>query len=448
MKKIKKIAFIFLILVFAAAAVGGLYYILKIKPLKEAKTAYEKAAQAYEEAYSDYEKAVVTYNSKVDRCRQEGEALKEAHKAFDEIFSSDAPYNETFTEEARSVIREQEKLLSKLPEHSVAETKLEFPEGSTAEELAEQTYRLREEEERIRKEAENLKEDTQKLKIPDYSAEIAAVRELKKKILDSVYDPFENLIISFSGTEPDGKVTVQKKSDSGINGRYEFVVEESTKLCNGDVITVTVKPLQSMTPEELNESLISEFGKAISVFEKLYTVDGLSYYLTEASQLTEDAFSKMKAKAEESLASYAEKNWKGCVNIREMQYLGNYFLNRKATKQGFYQDSAVNQLVLIFRVKAEIDLTPEKKDYRKDVEYIYTITYRNLINLSDGTSAADFGKYTEPDESFKVDTGVRQGLFSKYRFTFKGYEDLDAAFSRIVAGQSDHYTYEMELEDS
>ena len=458
-KRIGTIALWVGIAVFAAAALYGGYYILRVKPRKEARSACAREVETYGSVYAEYEKTLRAYNEKVDQCTAEGKRLEEAHKELEKVIASDAPYSESMIEAAEAVIKNQKKKLETLPEHQVAFEKEESAfaaefsgeeensvSGNEEEYLAEAQF-FRQETEKLRGEIEALSEMTEKLKVPDFSGEVEEIRVWTDRISNSVYDPFENLVIAFAGTEPNGTVTIEKKSDSGINGEYDFSVDTSTKLCNGDELIVTVKPKQNLTPEELNEELIGKYGKALSSFEKIYTVDGLSYYLTEMPQLSEDAFSKMQAKAEESLRAYAEKNWKDEVTIQEMKYAGSYFLDRKATNQGFYQESAKNRIVLLYRVKCRIDLSPRGKDYQKDVEYIYSITYSNVINLADGTCSVDYGAYTEPEDSFRVDTGVKSGLFTKYKYTFKGYADTDEAFNRIVAAQSEHYTYTAEMED-
>ena len=325
--------------------------------------------------------------------------------------------------------------------------RLIFSGNEKPEELLAVAAMLSEKTEIIRLETQDVKERTQNLEIPDFSDEVDAALTWQNKLKNSIYDPFENLIITFSGTEPNGTVGIARKSDSGINARYDFVVEETSKLCNGDEILVTVKPVQNMTEEELNEELAREYGKAIASFSKTFTVEGLSYYISGADDLSADAFSKMQTKAEESLQAYAEKNWDQDVRIEEMTYIGNYFLERKVTNQGFYQDGAKNQLVLLYRVHSVIDLSNKGKDYQQEVDFIYTITYRNVINLADGTCAVDYNKFSEPDETFKIDTGVKSGLFKRFKYTFKGYSDLDAAFNRIVASQNDHYTYTADVKE-
>ena len=68
-------------------------------------------------------------------------------------------------------------------------------------------------------------------------------------------------------------------------------------------------------------------------------------------------------------------------------------------------------------------------------------------SAADGTCAVDYNKFSEPDETFKIDTGVKSGLFKRFKYTFKGYSDLDAAFNRIVASQNDHYTYTADVKE-
>ena len=447
-EKIKSVFLILFIVILAAAAIGGGYYILKVKPMRQAEEAYLETAETYENVYAAYEKAVNAYNAKAAKCEEAGQKLRAETDALAELIHSDDPYSEILLKDAESEILAMEKKLGKLPVKETLIEKEDLPEvGETPEDIQVSIQLIADETDRIRRETETVKELTEEMEIPDFTKEIASLQELGAKIRDSICDPFENLILSFAGTEPDGTVTLDKKSNTGIHSTYEFSVDVSTKLCNGDEITITVKPGQNLTPEELNEACIRDYGKALSSFEKRYKVEGLSYYIAGPAEIREDTFAKMQQKAEESLRFYADVNWKDVVDIESMDYLGNYFLERKATQQGYFQDSAKNQLVLLYRVKCKIDLSSKNKDYQKDVEYIYTITYKNLVNLADGTFASDLSGFSEPEESFRIDTGIWSGFLTKYRFTFKGYEDIDSAFAKIVAAQDDHYTYKIDMMD-
>ena len=127
------------------------------------------------------------------------------------------------------------------------------------------------------------------------------------------------------------------------------------------------------------------------------------------------------------------------VALKGADYIGNYFLLGKEFNDGVFSDN-YNKLYLLFKVSCEITLG-DKADYSNNLNYIYAIEYDDLVNLADNTNGTDLSDFNYKLGDFTIDTGVKQNFVLNYKFQFFGFKDINAAYNKIIAKQSDKYSY-------
>ena len=127
------------------------------------------------------------------------------------------------------------------------------------------------------------------------------------------FDPFENVDVTFSGTAPYAEASVY-----GYGASYggTYTVTPNNNLKNGDTVTVTFAC-------EDNPTMIAQYGKYPSSYEKTYTVSGLTTYVQSISEISAADFDKL-------LENAIEKIWViGYGNYKDAKYCGNYFYTAK-----------------------------------------------------------------------------------------------------------------------
>lgn len=238
-------------------------------------------------------------------------------------------------------------------------------------------------------------------------------------------DPFENVEILYEGVSPNGKATVIQDGVIEYPMDFYYKADPNSELKNGDVITVTIS---DSDPE--GEAI--EEGYRLTSLEKEFTVSGLPYYAEKLSEIPDDAISQMKRHTEDMIeAERAEDNaWfrqygsqNSIYNIRNKDFLGNYFL---CAKSG---DQLLDKNYCYFVYK--IDITG-----REDFSYYYAVGYYGILIDEDGTCSYDFDNYK-----------TCGGVVSKGFVMFSGQESLDDLFNACVTQNLDRFTYESTVEE-
>ena len=150
--------------------------------------------------------------------------------------------------------------------------------------------------------------------------------------LAPIFDPFEDLIVTFSGSAPDGYVSWEYVG-SDYFGSYDFSPSRDSGLSNGDVVTFTL----DVDPEDYLE----DYGKLPTRTEQTYTVSGLPEYTGDVSGISDEMMEQMKREAVDYILSYTA----GDYNVSDLNLAGWCF--RKYTGTPGYYDSD-NAIDLIF----------------------------------------------------------------------------------------------------
>ena len=250
----------------------------------------------------------------------------------------------------------------------------------------------------------------------------AVTKEYTVEGLDEMedYDPFEHIIVSFSGTSPD--TTINITTNTGIED-LEFEADKYEKLKLGDTVTVTAKGYYDEDPAEL----CAYEGKNLTVTSKEYTVENVPKYADQLSEIPQDMLDKMDQNAQDKLNAYAANNWSDEERLVGISLEGEYFLYVKDgadTYDYWSGESTYNKLFLVYKVSVEADGKP--------YEYYYYSRFSNIIIMEDGTCSLDMSAIATPDDTISVDG----------YYYYHGYADLDTLKYKTVTANLDNYTYE------
>lgn len=74
------------------------------------------------------------------------------------------------------------------------------------------------------------------------------------------------------------------------------------------------------------DSYAANIGKLPEKWEKEYTVKGLWYYVTSASDIDDDTMQQMKDRAEQEYNDHVESSWVDSESLESLTYMGDYLL--------------------------------------------------------------------------------------------------------------------------
>lgn len=251
-----------------------------------------------------------------------------------------------------------------------------------------------------------------------------------------MFDPFENLNVSFSGISPQGIVNLEMKDYSDVYQSAYFEASESYGLSNGDVITVTF-----CTYGDPIEYCTSNYGICPSVVEKEYTVEGLEEYVRALNQITIDEENAMIAQGVDVFNAYVAKHWDDGCTVDSFQYQGSYLLTPKEG-MGDYE----SKYYLVYKVNATW-----KYEYKywkepvtmQPVEFYYVVEYDVPIIDKDGNCVVDVTSYSvcNNEISYSVTKEDRYNTTTKTKKTV-GYWSIEDVFVDLIQSNIDIYSYE------
>lgn len=263
-------------------------------------------------------------------------------------------------------------------------------------------------------------------------------KDIKFKVKDleeiPTFDPFAGVEVIFSGIGPNGTAELKNNSSSEIASLLRLKVDKTSGLSNGDVVTVTLQDDGSQTPTQY---FIKRYNAIPTVTEKKFTVEGLGSYVKSASEIPEDAMTKMQSQAQDVINAYVANNWSEIAKLDKLTYIGNYFLYGKSNMY-----NGQNKIFLVYRASASL----KSEEYGIDdaFDYYIGVQYSNLILLADGTCSLDISSARMLNASFQK---TYPGGFFGRTYTFQGYGDLDTMFNKNVTVNIANYQYENNVVD-
>lgn len=257
-----------------------------------------------------------------------------------------------------------------------------------------------------------------KIKYSDGSKKVSGLKEME------LFDPFENLKVTFSGVEPNGEADIEYNGD--MLSEYDFSCDKTSGLKNGDKIKV------SLTEDA--GYYVDQYNKAPSVLEKEYKVKNLGRYLSKIKEVDTDGMNSARAKAQKSISDMVDY-WSEDVTLDKVSYAGDYLQVAKDS-----DDYTKNYYGVIYQINAHIQ--PDGGQ-RKDVVSYYSMKFENVIVGGDGKCEIDLDEYDVPYDDFSVE--VTSGDLSSGSYSFDGYQTLEELKKNYVDEVADEFDCEWDV---
>jgi len=252
------------------------------------------------------------------------------------------------------------------------------------------------------------------------------------------WDAFDNLNISYVGYAPYALPEIEKASES-VEGLIYYVDDGSGAspelpkpynkwedgYSNGDVIKIA---LYAPDNQDVTEYCMAQ-GKIPMTLSKEYVVEGVSGYVRDTTEISDEIMNSMAKQGEDALRAYIARSWDNPENLTDITLIGNYFLT---TKHKTYT-STENEIYLIYKINA-INPDPEVP-----VEFYCYVSWEDIIYQPDGTCSVDLNDYTTTE--FAIDA-----TFSVGRYRYNGYESLETLFNKCIVKKADSYEYASSIE--
>ena len=255
-----------------------------------------------------------------------------------------------------------------------------------------------------------------KLKYSDITYEVSGLKEAGS------FNPYDYVKVSFSGTAPDGKVVITPDKNRAEMQDIQFTADRETGLKNGDQITITA------STKSAADDFVEKFGSVLGKSEETYTVEGLSQYVTDISNVPSDMYDKMDKQLQDVLKSDFA-SWDG-ETLSKMELLGTYTITKKESMSDAYGDN--NYIYFVYKVSAK------SSEPKGNYEYYWYGYYTNVIVLADGTCSVDLSSYKTPSTGWFSDEEVSFGDDGP---VYYGYKDLDSLFNKHVVSKVEEYEY-------
>lgn len=251
------------------------------------------------------------------------------------------------------------------------------------------------------------------------------------------FDPFENVTVNFGGMSPNGSASVNT-SDSNVDIDLSYTLDKSSGLKNGDEVTVSIS---SYSGTDVEEYCMSK-GKAPTVTEKTFTVEGLATYAQTLDDIPDDMKSKMLAQAEDAIKAKCIWNENGTTGtLKSLEHLGDYYLTGK---EGF-NASPYNKIYCVYKGTVEFNALKRRGDGKTKetgTASFYTYYYYdNIVIMPDNTCSLDLSKGNLASYSYETDYGY-EGFWGPIFYSLYGCKDLDSMFNDRVTSQIANYNYE------
>jgi hypothetical protein len=239
-----------------------------------------------------------------------------------------------------------------------------------------------------------------------------------------LFNPFDYVDISFSGISPQGTLTITPNYDQSEIQYVTFSADNKSDLKLGDTVTVTA--VMSCSADDF----VAKFGSVLSQTEQTYTVDGISEYITDISEIPSDIYDKMdKALQDDLAADYV--SWNNDT-LKDITLLGNYMLS---CKDGAWA-LTYNYVYFVYKVTVDIDSADG------DFNYYWYGYYKDVAVLEDGTLSVDISDYTVPSTGwFALEVIEFQ---DKYYY---GFEDLNSLYNEHVVDKISSYEYKSTVQE-
>ena len=249
----------------------------------------------------------------------------------------------------------------------------------------------------------------------------AAVKEYTVAGLNEIrtIDPFDYIDVKYEGISPELTARVSFKEDAPeeLTNAVYISNSEFDFLTSGEEFTVYIQSWY-----DSDEQLAEYYGIAVSEWSKTYTAVADQEYITQLSQISDDALYRMKSIAEQQIKSVAEAEYGKDITMTDHAYVGLYLMTPKNDDQYYVQE---NYLYVLYRIEVS-------SKYGGKESYYYYLGFENLIiNTTDGTVSFDETDFDTPSSK------IRAG-----EIYITGYNSIEIFRKSTVENNSGSYNYE------
>ena len=239
-----------------------------------------------------------------------------------------------------------------------------------------------------------------KIKAEDGTYTVSGLNEIEK------FDPFEDLTISFEGTEPNGKASIKE-------GTYadDITIDNTQNLSNGDTIKVSLE-----RPDDISY-YIDKYKKAPSSVSKQYKVEGLNTYVKSIDDIKN--FEELKKTAVNKIKANAITD-KSTEKLVDAKYIGNVIFTQK-DQTGIYD--ANNKIALCYKVT----VNNKYEKYKKNNTYYTYILFEYVTINPEGKIDNEYLKNTTtsiPSAEVVFDSGLKV-WFTEMTWTYSGFKNFN-----------------------
>lgn len=237
------------------------------------------------------------------------------------------------------------------------------------------------------------------------------------------FDPFEYITPSFEGISRWGTMNVEKQNDVPELRYFSFDADKQSKISNGDEITIFAKGNYD------EKSFIREFGKTVTKTEQKYTVDSLSHYVKDVSEIPKDNYDEMDQILRGVLAKHFDK-WENDTLV-SMELLGNYVFNlqeRYTMTMTYY-----NRIYYVYKV------TCTNKEMDEPFTYYWYGYFMNGLIDADGKLIINTDKYREAENGWGAGAIEKACLPNRSNYYYYGYVNLEDLYKKHAIGWGDTY---------
>lgn len=238
----------------------------------------------------------------------------------------------------------------------------------------------------------------------------------------TTFDAFADIEITFEGIAPCATADLINNSRDEAAMSYNYILENSFGLRNGDIVTVTIDS------DNLDE-VAMQTGKIPAQLSKEYVVGGLNSYIDKLSQISDETMNSMIQEAENAFLTRRASYWEDAYVTLGQQGCYLFFSDPDS------DSVSGNQLFLVYTVtyhRQQEDGTPFEFTY-----YRYT-RFSNLYNDENGNTVVDMTLPMVPRRKLTftapVNGSERQIADFGYRTLAELYKDCLAEYGegRVV----------------
>lgn len=251
------------------------------------------------------------------------------------------------------------------------------------------------------------------------------------------FNPFEGVELIYKGVAPEGRASFKFSSKILGQDYLNYSLSTSEGLDNADIVTATVTISGSPT------NFVDEYGKVPYPNTMEFTVSGLGNLvksMNDSTMLLEEVNKEASKRISDAMMAYLPGN----QQVKEINYLGNVFLNKKIDSDG-----CDNICFMVYEMTISSSLKTEDEGWVKDENKVYTyVRFNDLVYSNDKTFKIDSGKIILPDNTFEVDSQYKdpdKWFGGKYELKFKGYEKSEMIYEDVIKDLFDDYDYEDNL---